>query len=36
LYIEGELIGGCDIVVDMFRSGELSRLLQQAGAVLTE
>jgi monothiol glutaredoxin len=36
LYIEGELIGGCDIVVDMFRSGELSRLLQQAGAVLPE
>jgi monothiol glutaredoxin len=36
LYIEGELIGGCDIVVDMFRSGELSRMLQQAGAVLPE
>jgi monothiol glutaredoxin len=36
LYIEGELMGGCDIVVDMFRSGDLSRMVQQAGAVLPE
>jgi len=36
LYIEGELIGGCDIVVDLFRSGELSRMVQQAGAELPE
>jgi len=36
LYIEGELIGGCDIVMDMFRSGDLSRLVEQAGAVLAE
>jgi monothiol glutaredoxin len=36
LYIEGELMGGCDIVVDMFRSGDLSRMVQQAGAVLSE
>jgi monothiol glutaredoxin len=36
LYIEGELVGGCDIVMDMYRSGDLSRMVQQAGAVLTE
>jgi monothiol glutaredoxin len=36
LYIEGELVGGCDIVMDMHRSGDLSRMVKQAGAVLTE
>lgn len=33
LYVQGELIGGCDIVVEMYRSGELQALLQRAGAV---
>ena len=36
LYVEGELVGGCDIVMDMHRSGDLSRMVKQAGAVLTE
>ena len=36
LYIEGELVGGCDIVMDMYRSGDLSRMVKQEGAVLTE
>jgi monothiol glutaredoxin len=36
LYIEGELMGGCDIVMDMLRSGDLSRKLQQADAILAE
>jgi monothiol glutaredoxin len=36
LYIEGELVGGCDIVLDMYASGDLSRMVKQAGAVLTE
>ena len=27
LYINGELIGGCDIVVEMYNSGELKELL---------
>ena len=27
LYVKGELIGGCDIVVEMYHSGELSELL---------
>jgi len=33
LYINGELIGGCDIALEMYRSGELRRLLSEAGAV---
>jgi monothiol glutaredoxin len=27
LYVNGELVGGCDIVEEMFESGELSELL---------
>lgn len=33
LYVKGELIGGCDITVEMFRSGELKQLLEEAGAI---
>ncbi len=29
LYINGELIGGADIVVDMYNSGELQKLLDE-------
>lgn len=32
LYINGELIGGSDIALEMFRSGELQKLLESAGA----
>jgi monothiol glutaredoxin len=32
LYVGGELVGGCDIVLDMHRSGELKKLLSEAGA----
>ena len=32
LYVNGELVGGCDIVLDMHRSGELQKLLSEAGA----
>ena len=32
LYVKGELVGGCDIVLDMHRSGELKKLLTEAGA----
>ncbi|HEX7048352.1 MAG TPA: Grx4 family monothiol glutaredoxin [Gammaproteobacteria bacterium] len=31
LYVNGELIGGSDIVVEMYESGELKSLLEQAG-----
>jgi monothiol glutaredoxin len=27
LYVRGEFLGGCDIVTEMFRSGELQQLL---------
>lgn len=30
LYIKGELVGGCDIVVEMYRRGELQPLIAQA------
>lgn len=33
LYVSGELVGGCDIALEMYRSGELKKLLQEAGAV---
>ena len=33
LFAHGELIGGCDIVVEMYKSGELKQLLAEAGAV---
>ncbi len=32
LYVNGELVGGCDIVLDMHKSGELKKLLADAGA----
>ena len=28
LYVKGEFIGGCDIVKEMYESGELSKLLE--------
>lgn len=33
LYVNGELVGGCDITLEMYRSGELKQLLAEAGAV---
>ena len=29
LYIKGELIGGCDIMIEMYNSGELQKLLDE-------
>ncbi len=31
LYIKGDFIGGCDIVKEMFETGELQKLLQEKG-----
>ncbi len=28
LYVKGELVGGCDIVIEMYHSGELKDLLE--------
>ena len=33
LYVNGELVGGCDIALEMYQSGELRQLLADAGAV---
>src|SRR5476649_269629 len=32
LYIKGELVGGCDIAMEMYNSGELKKLLAEAHA----
>jgi monothiol glutaredoxin len=32
LYVKGELIGGCDITLEMLKSGELKKLMTEAGA----
>ena len=32
LYINGELVGGCDIALEMYRNGELKKVLTAAGA----
>jgi monothiol glutaredoxin len=32
LWIEGELIGGCDIIIEMFQRGELQPLISEAVA----
>ena len=31
LYVKGELVGGCDIVTEMYQSGELETLFTQHG-----
>ncbi len=31
LYVKGEFVGGCDIVREMYQSGELQKLLQEKG-----
>ena len=30
LYVKGELIGGCDIMIEMYNSGELKELIEGA------
>ena len=31
LYVKGEFVGGCDIVMEMFQSGELKTLMEEKG-----
>ena len=31
LYVKGEFVGGCDIVREMYQSGELAQLMEQQG-----
>jgi monothiol glutaredoxin len=35
LYVKGEFVGGCDIVREMFDSGELLTLLKEKGVATT-
>ncbi|MDM8560030.1 Grx4 family monothiol glutaredoxin [Candidatus Parabeggiatoa sp. HSG14] len=30
IYINGELIGGCDIILELYQKGELKKMLEQA------
>lgn len=32
LWVDGELVGGCDIVVEMHQSGELEKLIKETAA----
>ena len=36
LWVEGELIGGCDIMMSMFQSGELQTLIKETAAKYEE
>ncbi len=32
LWVEGELVGGCDIIIEMFQQGELQKLITETAA----
>jgi len=32
LYVKGELVGGCDIALDLYQSGDLKKMLEEAVA----
>lgn len=32
LYVNGELVGGCDIILEMYESGDLEQAVRNAGA----
>jgi monothiol glutaredoxin len=36
LWVNGELIGGCDIVTEMFENGELQELIREAAAAAAQ
>lgn len=33
LYVKGEFVGGCDIIKEMFQSGELKTLMSEKGLI---
>lgn len=35
LYVKGEFVGGCDIVREMYQSGELQELLKEKGIAVS-
>ena len=36
LYVKGEFVGGSDIMMEMFESGELAQLMQDQGVTATQ
>jgi monothiol glutaredoxin len=36
LYVKGEFVGGCDIIMEMFQSGELESLLEDKGVATSK
>jgi monothiol glutaredoxin len=32
LYVKGELVGGCDIMIEMYQKGEIQKVLEEAQA----
>ena len=34
LYVKGEFVGGCDIIREMFETGELKQLLEEKGVAV--
>ena len=34
LYVNGEFVGGCDIVLEMFQAGELQTMLKDKGILV--
>jgi monothiol glutaredoxin len=36
LYVKGEFVGGCDIVREMFETGELKAMLDEQGVALAD
>jgi monothiol glutaredoxin len=36
LYVKGEFVGGCDIIREMYQTGELQELLQTKGVETTQ
>jgi monothiol glutaredoxin len=30
LYVKGELVGGCDIMIEMYQKGEIQKVLEEA------
>jgi monothiol glutaredoxin len=36
LYVKGEFVGGCDIIMEMFQSGELETMLEEKGVATSK
>ncbi|MBY0329980.1 MAG: Grx4 family monothiol glutaredoxin [Acetobacteraceae bacterium] len=36
LYVKGEFVGGCDIIMEMYQAGELQAMMKEKGLVTAE